>query len=42
MSTISSPRLPRPVMRITMRSTILGHFPASCIAGFGTLWHCTQ
>jgi hypothetical protein len=42
MSTISSPMLPRPVMRSTMRSTIFGQRRASCIAGLGTLWHCTQ
>jgi len=42
MSFISVPRLPLPRMRSTMRSTIVGHFAAWCIAGLGRLWHCTQ
>src|SRR5258706_461832 len=42
MSCISSPRLPLPLMRTTMRSKIPGHFAAWCIAGLGRLWHCTQ
>ena len=34
--------LPLPRMRTAMRSKTVGHFFASCIAGLGRLWHCTQ
>src|SRR2546428_4250694 len=39
---MSSPMLPLPLMRTTMRSKTAGHFSAWCIAGLGRLWHCTQ
>jgi hypothetical protein len=42
MSAISLPRFPLPSMRGTMRLTTPGQRTASCMAGLGRLWHCTQ
>src|SRR5580765_226555 len=42
MSAISLPRFPLPSMRGTMRATTPGQRAASCMAGLGRFWHCTQ
>jgi hypothetical protein len=41
-SVISAPRFPLPRIRATIRSTTEGQRFASCIAGFGRLWHWMQ